>query len=266
MKMSKIVVFSPHQDDEILACTYAIKQARLKNDEVFVVFVTNGDFEGKEFCDIRALESIKALERIGISRENIIFLGYGDGVVYQLFHNNSVFSGKHKPSQYTYAPRGFKTFHNIEWNEEAFCSKNSLLKDIIQLLLKYNPDTIYCPSSYDFHGDHKGTYLFVKSAVNHINTVHYYNPIVYTYIIHAFEKSKIWPNRLGGSFKRPNPKVISKEYWKNRIAISSSENPFFKIKLISFFKSQKPFLNFGFLYSFSKKEEVFWLERFIDEY
>ena len=116
--MKTLAIIAPHQDDEILSCTYVMKNAIKNGDRVLVLFITNGDYYGKEFARIRFEESLKALLEIGIARENIYFLGYGDGSIYNLYckKDNSIIISKCLQSK-TYTPNGFKTFHKIKYGE-----------------------------------------------------------------------------------------------------------------------------------------------------
>ena len=56
----KVLIFAPHQDDEILSCAGLINSLIKSNAEISIVFATNGDFYGKESASIRLLESISA--------------------------------------------------------------------------------------------------------------------------------------------------------------------------------------------------------------
>ena len=44
----KILILSPHQDDEILSCYQVIKDAEYSNNDLFIVYVTNGDYFGEQ--------------------------------------------------------------------------------------------------------------------------------------------------------------------------------------------------------------------------
>ncbi len=75
---NRIVVFSPHFDDEVIGCGGTLRKHILSGKEVSVFFLTNGGGGGPEFSDKRALgrirreESIRATRHLGIDRH--IFL------------------------------------------------------------------------------------------------------------------------------------------------------------------------------------------------
>ena len=72
----KIMIFAPHQDDEINLAGGLIPSLIECDAEVKVVYSTNGDFITKP--STRYKECIKSLSVLGVEKENIIFLGYSD--------------------------------------------------------------------------------------------------------------------------------------------------------------------------------------------
>lgn len=256
--MENILILAPHQDDEILSCSYVIKKALEKGDNVLIAFITNGDYEGKALADIRATESKHALVSLGIDKNNIFFFGYGDDTINDLYNapGNALIASK--CSKFTYAPSGCQSFHKIHYGCETLYTKNSLLCDIIDFLRIYLPNQIYCPSKYDVHGDHNGTFLFLEQALDTMKSSTYH-PQIYTYLIHILNNFAYWPNRLGNKIIKPIGIRMKKSIWNKRIIIKGNKELVDKRKLISIFKSQKPSASYGFLYSFAKEEEIFWI-------
>lgn len=258
--MKTLAIIAPHQDDEILSCTYVMKNAIKNGDRVLVLFITNGDYYGKEFARIRFEESLKALLEIGIARENIYFLGYGDGSIYNLYckKDNSIIISKCLQSK-TYTPNGFKTFHKIKYGEESLYTRDFLSSDLGDFFRLFLPHEVYCPSKYDVHVDHLGTYCFVKQVLEYLNIEEKYKPKMYTYLIHIKKHFAYWPNRLGRKVNKPMGIAMSNEFWRKRLIVKGENNSCkFKHKLISYFISQKPHAVYGFLYAFVKDEEIFW--------
>ena len=73
---NKIFILS-HQDDEIAILNH-IKKTVQSNDKLFIIYLTNGRIEKnetKEIIEIREKETLKALKKIGVDNENILFLG-----------------------------------------------------------------------------------------------------------------------------------------------------------------------------------------------
>jgi len=94
--VQRILIFSPHEDDETLASGGTIYTELQKGNQVLVVFMTNGDgFWGGEIVvkadlfrqardfiglgQIRQREAIKAVATLGLPNKDVLFLGYPDG-------------------------------------------------------------------------------------------------------------------------------------------------------------------------------------------
>ncbi len=262
--MNCIVIFAPHPDDEVIACTYVIKRALYEGKNVIVVFVTNGDFKGRKYADIRIRESERALEKMGVSEKNIFYFGYGDGMIYKTFCTEIDEVIPSRCSYYTYASNRRSTFHKKLFDNEIIYSKRSILNDFIKFFDVFKPETIYSPSCVDAHDDHKGTYFFIIEAIRIINNSREYYPNIYTYLVHVFKNFHFWPNRIGSTYRKPFGINMQDLDWKKRIIVTPKNTDNLKYELISFFKSQKPRSHIGFLYAFSKNEEIFWKVEMID--
>ena len=86
-KGKTILYFSPHPDDEISSSGTLAKLIKNGN-KVFVILFTNGnkgshdlEMTGERLAQIRRDEDIAANGKIGIPKENIIFMGYDDGML-----------------------------------------------------------------------------------------------------------------------------------------------------------------------------------------
>ena len=77
MAETDLLVIVPHEDDELAIAGAMIYGAVQQNMRIKVVFVTNGDYFGHEGI-IRIKEAGKALGELGVTPEDIIFLGYGE--------------------------------------------------------------------------------------------------------------------------------------------------------------------------------------------
>ena len=71
-----VMFIVPHEDDEINMAGATIYGAIQEGLEVYVVFLTNGDYEYT--FDVRCNETYQMAKEIGLPQENIIFLGFGD--------------------------------------------------------------------------------------------------------------------------------------------------------------------------------------------
>ncbi|MCL5006991.1 MAG: PIG-L family deacetylase [Patescibacteria group bacterium] len=73
----RILIFSPHPDDETVAAGGFIAASVKDGAQVWVVLVTNGNKHGLEYS--RYDEFIKATGALGVPESNLFFLGYPDG-------------------------------------------------------------------------------------------------------------------------------------------------------------------------------------------
>jgi len=73
----RVLVFSPHQDDETLAAGGYIASSVKSGASVSVVLVTDGNRRGLEY--VREDEFIQATGALGVPEDNLIFLNYPDG-------------------------------------------------------------------------------------------------------------------------------------------------------------------------------------------
>ena len=74
---TRVLILAPHPDDEINIAGNMILNMAAAKAEIFVAYSTNGDFENP--AEVRAQEAVDALKILGVPRDKIIFLGYGDG-------------------------------------------------------------------------------------------------------------------------------------------------------------------------------------------
>jgi N-acetylglucosamine malate deacetylase 1 len=73
----RILVFSPHPDDETIGVGGYIAQSVENGADVRIVLVTNGDFHGNE--EVRYAEFKKATQILGVAGSQLVFLGLPDG-------------------------------------------------------------------------------------------------------------------------------------------------------------------------------------------
>jgi LmbE family N-acetylglucosaminyl deacetylase len=82
-----ILIVAPHPDDEALCCSGIIDTATERGDTVYVVVLTNGDAFQSGLQ--REGETVTAMGLLGVPEQQIIFLGYGDGLTLTLYESNN---------------------------------------------------------------------------------------------------------------------------------------------------------------------------------
>ena len=106
----RILILAPHPDDEVLGCAGIIQKALSLKIPVRVVFLTNGDSNQWSFLVyrkfpvvipravmkmgmLRCEEAISAAKVLGLSQEQLTFLGYPDfgtlSIWYGCWHDHS---------------------------------------------------------------------------------------------------------------------------------------------------------------------------------
>ena len=75
----KVLVFSPHPDDETIGVGGYIAESIKNGADVRIVLVTNGNFHGNE--QVRYAEFRKATQILGVPEGNLVFLGFPDGKI-----------------------------------------------------------------------------------------------------------------------------------------------------------------------------------------
>ncbi|PSB07726.1 hypothetical protein C7B61_20850 [filamentous cyanobacterium CCP1] len=136
------IVFAPHQDDETLGCGGVIALKRKQGVAVKVVFLTDGrncyhgapapiPISTEQCIQTRQQEALAALQTLGISASDVIFLKHQDSSLGQL---------------------------QAEQRQAA-------IEELRALLQQFCPQEVYVPYFKDMHGDHIETYHLVREAL-----------------------------------------------------------------------------------------------------
>lgn len=170
MISNKTVMFIvPHQDDDTNFAGSTISNYAKAGSKVIVVFGTNGDCYG--LGKTRIKEAIKVLKSLGVSEENIIFLGYGDVWKSKLKNIYNVDDDEIVTSRIgrteTYGIKGKPDFRTSISGVPSIYTKANYRQDIKDVILKYKPETIFC-SDFDIHPEHRTVSLLFEEAMEQI--------------------------------------------------------------------------------------------------
>ena len=175
---TRILILAPHPDDEINIAGNMILTLAAAKAEIFVAYSTNGDFEQK--AEIRAQEAVDALKILGIPREKIIFLGYGDG------HKLSD-TPTQSPAGYveTYAAENFVDYSKKTFGRHSSYTKQNFKRDLKSLLLELRANIIFCVD-FDNHQDHRTLSILFEEVLGEILSERSdYRPEVYKKFAYA---------------------------------------------------------------------------------
>jgi LmbE family N-acetylglucosaminyl deacetylase len=232
----RLMVFTPHPDDETLAAGGLIQRVRENGGTVSVVFITNGDgfMEGVrrfvkrdqtsasdflEYGKRRYKEALCALVELGLDTEAGIFLGFPDDGIDDLW---SVYWSKRKP--YTSPYTRFDHPHYAEAYDRWIKYAGVDLKDkITQVMSDFLPDWVVVPDPRDIHPDHCATAVFVLDALCKLREeedTHFLNTQVFSYLVHYMDypSSTMWTKEVdkagvGGSVT--GDRILSAIKWFN---------------------------------------------------
>ncbi|MCL4377840.1 MAG: PIG-L family deacetylase [Actinobacteria bacterium] len=264
-KNDRILILAPHPDDEAIGASGVIQEALKAGASLEVAVLTNGDANQEAFLvlekkpvifqkqffkagELRRQESINGMESLGLSRDNLIYMGYPDfGTLNILLKNWGATRPYRSP---------ITRFAKVPYPEclspGAPYSGESILSDLIKIIQDFKPTKIFVSSPIDLNKDHRALYLFMKISLwglgDRIN-----HPEIYSYLVHSYS----WPLPRGyyPGLQMVPPKMTSDEIQWYSLDLSNEEIKK-KFEAINFYKSQieyKP----TFLISFARKNELF---------
>ena len=177
----RIMLLVPHQDDELNVLGGTIEEYIHYGSEVYVVYLTNGDFltsSDKNPTETRYAEAIACLEKQGVAEDHVIFLGYGDKWQADGPHIYNAPSGEVVHSKAGFTTTYGSTSHPPYRDGVEYTIEN-LMMDMETVILEYRPDTIIC-CDYDEHQDHRArSMLFEKIMGRILRGGSDYHPLVY---------------------------------------------------------------------------------------
>lgn len=178
---TRLLVFAPHCDDDILGCAGLIQQTLKSGGKVQVVMLTNGDgfrtavqrqerrfrVEPKDFvrfAEKRQKEAVQGLKGLGVAEQDILFLGYPDRGLMPIW-NGYWSSEQPYTSRYT---RCTTCPYPNSLNRRAVYSGESVLGDIEQVMERFQPTLVTVTHPADDHGDHAAGSAFVTLALKQL--------------------------------------------------------------------------------------------------
>lgn len=164
----RVLMLSPHQDDETLGTGGMLQQVKAPGGEAHIVWITAGDgfeFDGgvmshtlrpnqadmRELAHTRMLEARNAARILGVPDEQMYFLGFPDSGLFHLFTANYElpYTSPHTGASAVYV-EGAMT-------PGAPFIGTALETAIREVIGQVNPDVVLSPAPQDFHPDHHTT-------------------------------------------------------------------------------------------------------------
>lgn len=263
---TRLLIASPHPDDEVLGAAGVIQRVRAAGGALRIVYLTNGEGfplgvqveEGRtavkpsDFRDYgreRKDEARNALRVLGVDAKSLTFLGFPNGGLNRLM--TAYWSDRHTAyrSPYTRRDRPWKS-EGIE--ENARFRGEDLTQELAVIIGEFKPTTILVPRREDQHGDHCAAWYFVGDALGDVERVDPgYHPDLITYIIHY----NSWPFEETARRLPPPPGLSSgRSGWLN-LNLTDAEIGA-KRRALDAYKTQMKVMRW-FLEGFIRENELF---------
>lgn len=268
--LGPVLIFAPHSDDEALATAGIIQQAEEQGGAPRVVLVTGGDaftWSAKAYFkrltlkpgdmltygSQRVVESRTALERLGLPPERLIFLGFPDKEINNLWTRCW---RRSEPCAGPYTQVSQVTYAEARAEGTPFAGE-ALLEQFIQVLKEVRPALVVYPHPNDAHVDHWGTSNFVTAALEQLRRIEpdWQPPKEWLYIVHRGD----WPAPKG---YRPHDSLLPPEKLAKETMTSWHEVPLTpeqvgrKYQAVEAYKTQTQVLH-RYMHSFIRSNELY---------
>jgi LmbE family N-acetylglucosaminyl deacetylase len=255
-----LLVVAPHPDDETLCCAGVVQRARAAGARVAIVWVTSGDgfeldahvverrlFTGTqgllELAHLRMREAARVAELLGVAPAERFFLGYPDGGLEKLLHENLdlPYRSPHTgvaavPYEEAFAPRAVYNGRDLE-------------RDLKSVVERVQPTWILAPTPLDEHADHRATGELVMRIMGRLGAL----AQVRYWIVHGgFEWP--WPRGLNTAARLIAPRRARALPWHD-FELTDEERAV-KERALSLYETQLQ-LTASFMLSFVKRNEIY---------
>ncbi|MBB6099190.1 LmbE family N-acetylglucosaminyl deacetylase [Deinobacterium chartae] len=170
----RILLLSPHPDDETLAAGGLLTEAVMRGQDVWVVFVTSGDafpwsprhtvgrwlHGGQSMVDLgqlRIREARAAVSTFGVAADRVIFLGFPDKGLTPMITRNYLVPYRSWDTEADRVP------YREAYRYGAPYTGLELTRQLRQILREVQPDVVLAPSVLDGHPDHRAVAYFMNT-------------------------------------------------------------------------------------------------------
>ncbi len=213
---ARLMVFSPHPDDETLAAAGLIQRVLANHGQVRVVFVTNGDgyVDGVrkevhrtrtskadfiEYGEHRHNEALQALRTLGLQPNDGIFLGFPDDGIDDLWAGHW---STRRPYRSPYTRFDHPSYKESLSQRVEYAGMD-LEGEISRTVRDFAPDWVLLPDPRDRHPDHCTTGVFVLDALRKLQQAGppFAHVHVLTFLVHYpdYPASPTWMKAIASS-------------------------------------------------------------------
>ncbi len=218
----RLLVFSPHPDDEALGAAGLVQRVIRRGGSARIVWMTNGDgfLDGVraefdtakptsrdfiQYGKMRQQEALKAISQWGLEEGDAVFLGFPDGGLDHLWAAH--WSAAH-PYRSPHTRSDRPAYPNSYMRAIGY-SGSGLVEGIMGVMRDFSPDWVVLPDPRDTHLDHAATGAFVLEALRKLRESGeppFAETQAYTYLVHY----PMYPNSQGwmSTINRPAPESL----------------------------------------------------------
>ncbi len=260
----RILILAPHPDDEVLGCAGIIHKAAKMNVPLKIVFLTYGDNNQWSFLvyrkhpvlmpkavqamgQVRQKEAIAANQILGISQDQLIFLGYPDFKTLSIWYSH----WNANPPAKSMLTNAREVPYENAFHPGAPYKGEEILEDLKTIMRDFKPTKIFVSHPSDHNCDHKSLYLFTRVALWDLHGE--ITASLHPYLIHY----KNWPLPRGF---HPEEKLSPPPFLENQVAwktntLNSDE---IAIKHLAIQKHHSQYISSpGYLLTFIRSPELF---------
>lgn len=179
----RLLVLAPHPDDEILAAGGLIQEALALDLPVHVCFFTMGDNHeipylftrqhpdplpgtARSMAPRRQIETLTAARQLGLSTNQIIFLGYPDGGTLDIWQHH----WRGTPPFRSALTRVNAVPYERALTPGSAYAGEDILDDLMDVLRDVQPTLLLVPHPADHNADHRALYLFIRAALGELES------------------------------------------------------------------------------------------------
>lgn len=255
---TRLLIVSPHPDDEVLMAGGLIQRVISKGGKVKIIYLTVGDknvgsvvkidkkvdLAPTEFLDLgerRHSEAISSTANLGLKKEDLVFLGFPDGGLREVLSRDSLDERgpvvsrstklDHVPYSWAYKP-----------GQSFF--EGELIGDLKSIVSDFKPTLVITTHDRDTHPDHRAAFEATEKAKTELGA----NWLLYLGLVHY----KDYP--VKANFQFPPKKLFNNNWASFELTDIERQE---KLSAIKKYSSQITYVDHSWYERFAANNEVF---------
>ncbi len=265
----RVLILAPHPDDETLGLGGMLQRLRASGAQVRILYLTHG--ESNEVASIfyqkrpllwrsdfvksgltRKKEALGAMALLGFKAEELIFFGYPDGGLMNMWIKHWGEVSRPFRSLFT---RFSRVPYKDNFSAGHVFKADEVVRDLERALLSFQPTAVFVTAPFDLNTDHQAAFLYAQVALRDLREQLMPPPSLYVYLVHAHHWPE--PKKLQTDAPLDVPTHID---WGNEVAWKkfplTDEETKKKVETLLQYKSQLAYKK-NFLLAFARKNELY---------